>query len=214
LKNSVIRMKSTNVGGYDEGYQAVPCFWGTKPGSLVATYLAQHPAGRGARVLDLGCGEGKNAAAFTRAGYVVDAIDCSPIALANGKRAFPDLAIKWREGDARQVELGSDQYRVVVAYGLFHCLRGVDEIAILIGRSKRATAVGGFHIVCTFNDRSQDLTAHAGLDPTLTPHDWYLDQYCDWTILSSSDLDLYETHPHNNIAHRHSMTRLIARRPQ
>jgi hypothetical protein len=136
------------------------------------------------------------------------------MALANGKRAFPDLTIRWHEGDAQQLHLGSGQYKVVIAYGLFHCLRNPDEIAILIERSKRATAVGGFHIVCTFNDRSQDLTAHPGFKPTLAPHNWYLAQYRDWTILSSSDLDLYETHPHNNIPHHHSMTRLIARRPR
>jgi len=79
-------------GGYDEGYRACPCFWGDKPGSLVAQLLIeQNFAGK--FVLDLGCGEGKNAAAFARAGASVTAIDCSELAISNGKAAFRDLEI-------------------------------------------------------------------------------------------------------------------------
>lgn len=46
-------------GGYDDGYEAVQCFWGVEPGSLVADYLERHTQKlRSARALDLGCGEG------------------------------------------------------------------------------------------------------------------------------------------------------------
>jgi len=56
------------------------------------------------------------------------------------------------------------------------------------------------------------LTHSAGFHPCLMRHSFFVDLYDDWEILHESDSDLHEQHPHNNIAHTHSMTRLISRR--
>jgi dihydroorotate dehydrogenase len=40
----------------------------------------------------------------------------------------------------------------------------------------------------------------------------YVDYFVSNTIVFESDENLYETHPHNNIPHMHSMTRLIIRK--
>lgn len=200
-------------GGYDEGYRSIPCFWGTEPSSLVKKFLTLKPKGAGARVLDLGCGEGKNAAAFSRAGYLVDAIDCSSTALSNGLKAFVDLPINWRQADAVGIPLAEHLFDVVVAYGLFHCLNNEFEVARLIEKSQNATKIGGYHIICVFNDRSHDMaTAHPDFRPLLLKHEWYIHQYSDWRIINASDSDLWETHPHNNVEHRHSLTRMLVRR--
>jgi ubiquinone/menaquinone biosynthesis C-methylase UbiE len=202
------------MGGYDDCYQAVPCFWGTEPGSLVARYLHEHRSSiAGCIALDLGCGEGKNAAALTRAGCIVDAIDCSRFAIANGKNTFRDLPVRWAEADAQSINLGEQKYDVVIAYGVLHCLTGLSEIQLLIERAKRATKRGGYHLVCSFNNRSHNLSAHPGFYPTLASHDWYCSQYSEWSLEFATDSDLIETHPHNNISHHHSMSRLVARRP-
>lgn len=116
-------------GGYDDGYEAVQCFWGVEPGSLVADYLERHTQKlRSARALDLGCGEGKNAAALTRAGYTVDAIECSHAAIANGKILFSDVDIRWLHADVRDIQLPRQKYDLVVAYGLYHCLCGIEQV--------------------------------------------------------------------------------------
>jgi ubiquinone/menaquinone biosynthesis C-methylase UbiE len=109
---------------------------------LIEEYLRQHPRGEGARILDLGCGEGKNAAAFARAGYAVEAIDCSRLALTNGKRAFPWMAIHWLQADAREISFEPALFDVIVAYGLFHCLASSAEISSLIDQMKRVTKPG------------------------------------------------------------------------
>jgi ubiquinone/menaquinone biosynthesis C-methylase UbiE len=170
---------SVNTGGYDDGYSSVPCLWGTKPGSLVAKYIRCFPIGRGDEVLDLGCGEGKNAAALTEVGYFVHAIDCSSAAIANGQKAFTDPQIQWCNADIRDLNLSPQRYKLVVAYGLYHCFRSLEEIAHVIGRTKLATKAGGHHLICVFNDRSHDLSAHPNFRPTLASHDWYREQYSD-----------------------------------
>ena len=104
------------------------------------------------------------------------------------------------------------RYDVVVAYGLFHCLRTLEEISCLVDLTKFATKVGGHHIVCAFNSGSHDLSAHPNFAPTLASHQWYCRKYGDWVIGWATDEILWECHPHNNLPHHHSLTRLIARR--
>ena len=48
----------------------------------------------GAHVLDLGCGEGKNAAFLATLGCVVQAWDISAAALDNAKVAWPDVPVR------------------------------------------------------------------------------------------------------------------------
>jgi len=198
-------------GGYDDGYSSSKCFWGIQPASFVARFLDREGAAP-RRVLDLGCGEGKNANAFALAGATVEAVDCSTLAIQNGKALFESDAIKWHIGDAARWPLPIDRYDVIVSYGLFHCLDTSETVAALIRRAKMATRPGGHHIICAFNDRSQDLVAHPGFEPLLLPHHWFLAQYGDWVLEQVSDSDLHETHPHNLIPHHHSLTRMIARK--
>src|SRR5438105_6681125 len=81
-------------GGYDDGYSRCACFWGRSPGSLVQRFITNVPC-EGLRVLDLGCGEGKNAYALAHAGAAVTAVDCSELAIANGRTEFADAEIEW-----------------------------------------------------------------------------------------------------------------------
>jgi tellurite methyltransferase len=196
-------------GGYDDGYRACPCFWGNKPGSLVLALLREY-CFKDKFVLDLGCGEGKNAAALARAGARVTAVDCSELAVANGKKAFPDIEIDWQLRSVITYEWIQQGYDVIIMYGLLHCLPSEDIILETINNSVSSTKPGGLHILVSFNNRHHDLSAHPNLTPTLLPHSAYASAYSRHNILTISDSDLHETHPHNNIPHHHSLTRLIA----
>lgn len=198
-------------GGYEDGYKATPCFWGSAPASLVRLFLARQDVSQH-KVLDLGCGEGKNAHAFALNGARVDAVDCSSKAIENGRIAFPSSNISWHIADARSWEGEDDSYDVIISYGVLHCMRNEADAAALISNMSKMTKCGGYNIICTFNDRRHDLTAHPGFSPLLAGHGWYLGQYAGWQITDASDSDLFETHPHNQIPHYHSMTRLIARK--
>jgi ubiquinone/menaquinone biosynthesis C-methylase UbiE len=200
----------TKPGGYDDGYAACPCFWGREPGSLVRTFLSQRSV-NSLRVLDLGCGEGKNALAFANAGASVVAVDCSELALKNGKAAFGTDNIEWHHDDCVSYLDECNGFDVIVMYGLLHCLRSVDEIAGVIAGAVRATKMGGYHLLVAFNDGAHDLSAHPSFKPTLVSHGFYIRQYDAHTITSAENAVIHETHPNNGIAHFHSLTRLVAR---
>jgi len=199
-------------GGYDSGYRACPCFWGLEPGKLVRQIVELMPDLAGARILDVGCGEGKNAAFFALRGAMVSAVDVSDLAIAHAKQLWP-AAADWQTCDARTLNYEREAYDIVIAYGLMHCLRDEDEIARLVDNLQRCTRLGGYHAIVALNSRKQDLRAHPELRPCLLSHSDYLAQYTMWKIIFEEDVELKETHPHNLIPHTHSLTRILAQKP-
>jgi 2-polyprenyl-3-methyl-5-hydroxy-6-metoxy-1,4-benzoquinol methylase len=200
-------------GGYDEGYKVCPCFWGTEPGSLMQVLASIITDFSGLTVLDAGCGEGKNAAFLAQKGALVTAVDVSELAIAHARAAWPaNLPIHFEVNRIESIPITSNRFDVVLLYGLLHCLRDQEVICDTIQRIQDGTKTHGFNILCTFNDRYHDLSAHPGFAPTLLPHALFLKMYEGWTVLHSTDSDLHETHPHNNIPHVHSLTRLVARK--
>lgn len=204
-------------GGYDTGYRACDCFWGTKPGSMVLKLCELVPSFEGAKVLDAGCGEGKNAMFLASKGASVDAFDISEVAISHARKLSTANSLQGLQlavGDVRDLAPPAAHFDLVVAYGLFHCLRNFLEISMTCGKLQAATRPAGYFIVCAFNNRKQDLSAHPGFSPTVLPHEEYGRLFKGWEILEFTDTDLTETHPHNGIQHTHSMTRLLARKPQ
>jgi|SRR5579884_1696396 len=200
-------------GGYDDGYRECACFWGTEPASYVRLLHGKIPTFSGMNILDIGCGEGKNAVFLATQGARVDAIDISPLAISNGRRRWPDVVgVRWQIGDALTIVLRDQHYDVVIAYGLLHCLDNTAEIGCVVDKLKRATRPSGYLVLCAFNDRMQDLTAHPGFHPCLLSHADYMRFLNGWEIIAESDSDLTERHPHNNIEHTHSLTRILARK--
>ncbi|MYS75924.1 methyltransferase domain-containing protein, partial [Streptomyces sp. SID5926] len=68
---------------YADRSRPVP-FFVSKPDENLAAYLDQGLIAPG-RVLDLGCGPGRNAVYLAERGFEVDAVDLSPVAVAWGK---------------------------------------------------------------------------------------------------------------------------------
>ena len=201
-------------GGYEEGYRACSCFWGVKPaGDLEYIKKCFHDNEK-LTAVDLGCGEGKNAHYIASLGIQVLAIDISRQAIKNGVSTWPEnLNLKWEVSDIRSFK-SKNTYDIVVSTGSLHCLDNEEEIQYVIERCQSATKPNGINIISVFNDRIQDLQGHPShFSPCCLPHNFYILAYNHWDILKATDDDLLDVHPNNFIPHKHSITRLVARRP-
>jgi SAM-dependent methyltransferase len=85
----------------------------THPTALLEEWLTRLPRGR---ALDMACGAGRNALFLAAAGYLVDAMDFSSVALARGAARAAELGVEvnWINVDLDTAELGPDSYDLVV----------------------------------------------------------------------------------------------------
>ncbi len=93
---------------YAEGaYQAR-----TWPSELLEAWLDKFPPGR---ALDIGCGTGRNALCIAAAGYQVDALDISSVALQRGRDSARErgLEINFQQIDLDNLELEPNQYQLI-----------------------------------------------------------------------------------------------------
>jgi len=200
-------------GGYDEGYSRCPCFWGETPAGMVNAAIKMFESTGKKAALDLGCGDGKNASALARAGFRVLAIDKSEIAISNAMRNFPAMEVSWLVSDLTEIGGPAEAYDVVVATGSLHCLSSKEAIERAIAVIQRMTKKSGLNVISSFNDGRQNMDGHdPEFRPTLLPHDQYLRMYLGWDLLQASSVVQPDVHPHNNIPHTHSITRILARR--
>ncbi len=85
-------------GFWDERYGGVERSWSGKPNQRLVENVSDLPAGR---ALDLGAGEGGDAAWLAGQGWEVTALDVSQVALDRAAGLVGDARITWRQADLR-----------------------------------------------------------------------------------------------------------------
>ncbi len=99
LRRSILAY-GTDPEGYQKRYASVDV-------AALRTFFISHLP-PGGRVLDAGCGTGRDVAAFTQAGFVVDGIDLSAALLQFAIESCPDAAID--VGDIRYMPFRDDTF--------------------------------------------------------------------------------------------------------
>ena len=96
------------------------------------------------KALDVACGKGRNANFLATRGFRVTAVDISPVALAQGQAQAKDssLAIDWQQADLEQLQLGADEYDLIVTINYLQ--------RSLVPQIKQALRHGGHVVFETF----------------------------------------------------------------
>jgi 2-polyprenyl-3-methyl-5-hydroxy-6-metoxy-1,4-benzoquinol methylase len=200
-------------GGSDHAYASTNCVWGVEPEPLLAEFVSSRPIA-GWRVLDAGCGEGRNTALLARSGARVRALDVSELALDHARRTWPDLeGVSWELADLRRVNLPKDHYDLVVLDSVLHWMADATDADRVLRRLWAATRPGGWHLMCTFDDRHQELTGHVAPPRFIPSHHWCVTRYEDWYLETVRAETIVSAHAGAPEPHGHSVTKLLARRP-
>lgn len=167
---------------------------------------------RGSRVLDMGCGEGRNALFLARSGFEVDAFDISENGVHKLAAAAAELGVvvnAW-VGDVRSFEFARD-YDLVVSHGVLHLLAR-EEWTTVIQRMQAGTKETGVNVVAVFTDTlptPEDLRPHVR---GLFREGELAEIYAGWHIESFESYIKEDEHPHG-IRHRHPINKIVAFRP-
>lgn len=194
---------------WGQEYEKTPheYIWGTEPSTFARELAGLLPSR--ARVLDLGCGEGRDSVYFACLGFEVMGVEVSPAALRKAERLANERGVEVQWVHADMTRLRPDgPFDLVYSCGAVHYVaRG--ERALLIDRLKGITRPGGRHGLVVFTD--EVIYAEKGEVIDYFAPGELGRHYPDWLILGA--------HRHSiaccrdGVFHRHSVERLVAERP-
>jgi tellurite methyltransferase len=182
--------------------------WGKAPSGL-AREIADRLS-PGSRVLDLGCGEGRDSVYFASRGFEVTGLDVSPEALAKGRRLAEEREVKvqWLCRSMLDAPVAG-RFDLVYSCGSVHHLPRRDR-AHLFRRLRLLTEPGGLHAHIVFTDRMIYREKGEEIDyfrqgelPVLLE---------GWTVLADEDAQI--SCAQDGVKHAHSVERLLAARPR
>ena len=74
-------------------WQEVHNYWGLEPNQLCYDIMRLKPPTKPLKVLDVGCGEGKDAVFLARNGYIVEAMDATDHGIEKGRRLADNCGV-------------------------------------------------------------------------------------------------------------------------
>jgi len=115
---------SSDVSHYESDYRKDEYFWGVQPSAMCLKILELMPPTRPLKVLDIGCGEGKDAVFLARCGYDVSAFDISEAGLDKTKRLADKARVHVRTFRANLCDYRLDEgYDILFSSGTLHYIK-------------------------------------------------------------------------------------------
>ena len=130
--DSLLGYQSPILSDYEKRYQEKGYYWGIKPNDLCYEILKLKPPIKPLKVLDVGCGEGKDAVFLARNGYHVSAFD-------------------FFTANIEDMQLCED-YDIVLCSGVFHFLKP-EKRKDVVNELKQHTKPDGIHVMNVFVDK-------------------------------------------------------------
>ena len=135
----------------------------------------------GRRILEIGCGNGRDAIFFARAGFVVSAVDVAPgaVELARRNAEAAEVQIDLRVANAEQLPFPDGAFDALFSLSVLHA----SKLEVSIAETARVLAPGGLALIYIY----ADTTFADGHVETYTT----VDQFLDLLTSSYEVLDFY-----------------------
>ena len=188
----------------------VPTFRGGMPSQEIRDVASNLP--RGAEVLDLGCGEGRNALYLAECGFDVTAVDISDTGIRklNALAKERDLDIHSEVADMRRYRF-AHPFDLIVSHGCLHLIER-PSWQKLVSLFKVHTTPGGMNVVVVFTDRIPPPDDLKDFCLGLFREGEVFSLYSDWETLLQQTYTFEDEHP-GSPRHTHPVNKLVARKP-
>ncbi|WP_379147983.1 helix-turn-helix domain-containing protein [Paenibacillus sp. sgz500992] len=196
---------------YEEAYKTQEYYWGTEPNKVCYQVLQLMPPTKHLRLLDIGCGEGKDAVFFARNGYDVSAFDVSDAGIEKTKRLSEKTGVHVNVFKADICDHRLDtHFDIIYSSGVLNYIKPEFRKEIF-DNYKQFTNENGLHVFNVFVHKP-----FIAPPPEKEPSSfkWYsgelLTHYHDWLIKDSPEI-VFACNS-SGVPHKHAMTKLIAQK--
>jgi tellurite methyltransferase len=196
---------------YDDIYKQDDYYWGFKPAPSCFKVLQALPPSQHLRLLDLGCGEGRNAVFFARNGYDVTAFDLADAGVEKTKKLADKIGVNIHAFKADIMEFRlNEKYDVIFSVGSLHYIPKELREEIF-NNYKENTENGGIHMLSVFVKKPFIEPAPEG---EKNSHKWIsgelLTHYHDWLVEYTTE-EIFDCMS-SGIPHKHATNRVLARK--
>ncbi len=163
-------------------------------------------------MLDLGCGDGRNAIPLAEAGFDVTAVDISEAGIAKISTLTRGrgLSIQALVADMSSYRI-QGRYDLIIAHGCLHLLER-SKWRNLIREIQEHTLPGGYNAVTVFTDSVPASPDMADFFVGLFHEEELFTVYSQWDLLLRKSYTFRDEHP-GGIRHLHSANKLVAVKP-
>jgi len=196
---------------YDERYARPGYYWGKLPSQACYRVLQLLPPARPLRLLDIGCGEGRNAVFFARNGYHVTAFDTSGKGVDKVKQlaAGAGVSVEAFVANVNEFRL-TESFDVLFSTGVLQYVPP-ERRQELFANYREHTCPGGLNAFSVFVKKPFIARAPDG---EKTAHRWIsgelLTYYHGWRIEHCTE-EVFDCMS-SGVPHQHAVNRVIARK--
>lgn len=199
---------------YDKRYETEEYYWGLLPNRICYEIMKILPPIKPYRVLDIGCGEGKDAVFLAKCGYAVTAFDISEQGIEKAKRLAEHNKVGVRFFKADISDYDPDmEYDIIFCSGMLHFIprSGRKE---LCDRLKAHTAENGINALNVFVQKPFITRSWDNPEDEKLRHLWYSGElfgyYHDWLFHICRE-EVFDCNS-GGVPHKHCMDTLIGQK--
>lgn len=196
---------------YEKRYNSEEYYWGVKPSFMCLRLIELMPPVKPLTVLDIGCGEGKDAVFLARCGYKVSAFDVTEAGIAKTKRLAEKAGVQVDAFRANVLDFRlENDFDILFSSGVFHLIKP-DLRESIFENYKLHTNKGGLNLFNVFvekpfvppaPDKDTDRYLWKSGELMTIYHDWYIEE-CRETVFDCNS---------GGTPHKHAMDIVYARK--
>jgi tellurite methyltransferase len=197
---------------YEDVYSSTKeYYWGVKPSRMCLKIVSLMPPDKHLKILDVGCGEGKDAVFLARCGYDVTAFDISDTGVEKTKRLAESASVHVNVFKANICDYRLDnKYDILYSSGVLHYIKPALRNEIF-SNYRDHTEINGLNAFNAFVKKPFIASAPENEEHSYL---WYsgelLVHYHDWLIEDFSE-QIFDCHS-SGIPHQHAMNTVYARK--
>lgn len=207
--DALVGYRSPILADYEARYEEDGYYWGIEPNRFCYEIMRRMPPVKPIRVLDIGCGEGKDAVFLARNGYQVSAFDITDSGIEKGKMLAEKCGtyVDFFKADIRDFR-PTKNYDVIFCSGVFHFVPP-DLRPEIMESLKKHTNKNGLHTMNVFIHKP---FVEEGAGKDKERYYWKSGEmftyYTDW-LIHKMDEEIFDCNS-GGIPHKHCMDLMIA----